>query len=68
MSPKLLPLMDSELTAMIRRQLETKGMEILTESKVVSVENCGAGGRVHIECPERREDSGGRKDTALRWP
>ena len=51
MSPKLLPLMDSELTAMVRRQLETKGMEILTESKVVSVENCGAGGRVHIECP-----------------
>ena len=38
MSPKLLPLMDSELTAMVRRQLETKGMEILTESKVVSVE------------------------------
>ena len=51
MSPKLLPLMDSELTAMVRRQLETKGMEILTESKVVSVESCGAGGRVHIECP-----------------
>lgn len=50
MSPKLLPLMDAELTTAVSRQLEANGMDILTESKVVSVENTSAGGRVHVEC------------------
>lgn len=52
MSPKLLPLMDTELTEAVRRQMESKGIDILTDSKVVSVEECALGGRVHIECKD----------------
>lgn len=46
---KLLPLMDAELTAMVRAQLEGKGMEILTGSKVLSVTDGGTGAVVEVE-------------------
>lgn len=47
--PKLLPLMDAELTSMVRGQLEAKGIEILTGSKVCSISDKDNGADVEIE-------------------
>ena len=52
MLPKLLPLMDSELTGMVRAQMESKGMEIHTESRVVSVSDTANGALVKVACPD----------------
>lgn len=52
---KLLPLMDAELTAMVRAQLEGKGMEILTGSKVLSVTDGGTGAVVEVECADGKK-------------
>ncbi|MEG1632750.1 MAG: dihydrolipoyl dehydrogenase [Oscillospiraceae bacterium] len=52
MLPGLLPLMDSELTAMVRAQLEAKGMEIHTQSQVLSVAKTAKGASVKVKCPE----------------
>lgn len=50
--PKLLPLMDAELTAIVRAQLEGKGIKILTDSRVLSVSDGGKGALVEVETPE----------------
>ena len=47
--PKLLPLMEGELTALLRSDLESKGVEIHTEAKVYSVESSPAGAKVNVE-------------------
>ncbi|MEA4815323.1 MAG: dihydrolipoyl dehydrogenase [Lachnospiraceae bacterium] len=47
--PKLLPMMDGELTNIIRKKLEKSGVKILTETKVVSVEKSAAGAKVNVE-------------------
>ena len=51
MLPKLLPLMDTELTNMVRAQLEAAGMEILTDSSVVSVSDTSSGAEVKVKTP-----------------
>ena len=47
--PKLLPMMDGELTAMLRKKMEANGVTILTEAKVQSVEADPAGAKVQVE-------------------
>ncbi len=47
--PKLLPMMDGELTAMLRGLMEKKGIEILTEAKVLSVGKSGAQAEVQVD-------------------
>ena len=47
--PKLLPLMESELTAMCRAQLEGKGIVIHTDTKVMSVTDTAKGAVVKAE-------------------
>lgn len=61
MLPKLLPLMDTELTAMLRAQMEKKGMEILTESKVVSVTDTASGATVKVACPDGEREFAAEK-------
>jgi len=46
---KLLPMMDGELTQMLRKQMESKGINILTEAKVQSVEKAEVGAKVKVE-------------------
>lgn len=55
MLPKLLPLMDGELTAMLQVQLEKSGMDIRTQSQVLSIEDGPAGARVQVKCPEGKK-------------
>ena len=52
MLPKLLPLMDGELTGMLQAKLAGQGMEILTGSQVLSVEDTGKGAKVKVKCPD----------------
>lgn len=47
--PKLLPMMDGELTAMLRKKMEASGVTILTEAKVQSVETAPVGAKVQVE-------------------
>ncbi|MGN0981799.1 MAG: dihydrolipoyl dehydrogenase [Candidatus Limivicinus sp.] len=49
MLPKLLPLMEGELTGMVRKQLEDKGIAIYTETKVLSVSDTANGAIVKAE-------------------
>ena len=45
---KLLPMMDGELTAQLRKMMETRGIKIMTDAKVQSVEG-GALTKVNVE-------------------
>ncbi|NCC14889.1 MAG: dihydrolipoyl dehydrogenase [Clostridia bacterium] len=45
---KLLPMMDGELTAQLRKMMEARGIKIMTDAKVQSVE-AGAVTRVNVE-------------------
>ena len=47
--PKLLPMMDGELTAMLRKKMEASGVTSLTEAKVQSVEAAPVGAKVQVE-------------------
>jgi dihydrolipoamide dehydrogenase len=47
--PKLLPLMEGELTAILRNKLEKNGVDIYTEAKVQSVEYSPVGAKVKVE-------------------
>lgn len=47
--PKLLPMMDGELTTMLRGLMEKNGIEILTEAKVLSVANLGKEAEVQVD-------------------
>ena len=49
--PKLLPMMDGELTAMLRGTLEKRGITIMTGAKVLSVD----GGSVQVEVNGKKE-------------
>lgn len=46
---KLLPMMDGELTAQLRKMMETRGIKIMTDAKVQSVEGVGAATKVNVE-------------------
>lgn len=48
--PKLLPMMDGELTAVLRKKMEKSGIRIMTEAKVLSVEPSAIGAKVNVEC------------------
>lgn len=51
MMPRLLPLMDGELTGMLQTKLMAQGMEILTSSQVLSVEDGKKGALVKVKTP-----------------
>lgn len=53
--PKLLPMMDGELTAMLRKKMEASGVTILTEAKVQSVEAAPVGAKVQVEVGGKAE-------------
>ena len=46
---KLLPMMDGELTAQLRKIMETRGIKIMTDAKVQSVETAGNATKVNVE-------------------
>ena len=48
-APKLLPMMDGELTAQMRKMMEAKGVKIMTDAKVQSVEPAAVGAKVNVE-------------------
>ncbi|MDO4973754.1 MAG: dihydrolipoyl dehydrogenase [Eubacteriales bacterium] len=50
--PRLLPLMDGELTGLLQAKLRGEGMDILTDSQVASVEDTDRGARVTVRTPE----------------
>lgn len=52
MQPKLLPLMDGELTAMLQARLEKEGMHIHVNSQVLSVEDGEGCAKVRVKFPE----------------
>ena len=52
MQPKLLPLMDGELTAMLQARLEKEGMHIHVNSRVLSVENGEDCAQVRVKFPD----------------
>jgi len=52
MLPKLLPLMDGELASLVRHQMQASGVEIYTDSKVLSVSDSSDGAVVKVACPE----------------
>ena len=52
MTDRLLPLMDGELTAMLQVKLSGEGMDILTSSQVMSVEDTDKGALVTVKCPD----------------
>ncbi len=47
--PKLLPMMDGELTAMLAQNLKQSGIEILTDARVVEVGQAKKGAAVKVE-------------------
>ena len=47
--PKILPLMDTELSKMLKKSLQEKNIEILTGTKVLSVETTALGAKVNVE-------------------
>jgi dihydrolipoamide dehydrogenase len=52
MLPRLLPLMDTELTGMLQAHLTGEGLDIRTESQVMSVEDTAKGAKVKVKCPD----------------
>lgn len=47
--PKLLPMMDGELTVLLQKQMEARGIAIYTDAKVTSVEQAAGGAVVNVE-------------------
>lgn len=47
--PKILPMMDGELTASLRKTMERRGVAMYTEAKVISVEKTAGGATVMVE-------------------
>ncbi len=54
-APKLLPMMDGELTAQLRKLMEAKGVRIMTDAKVMSVETAPVGAKVNVELAGKTE-------------
>ena len=52
MQPRLLPLMDGELTMLAEAKLKAEGMEILTSTSVVSVSDTEKGANVTVKGPD----------------
>ena len=52
MQPRLLPLMDGELTMLAEAKLKSEGLEILTSTSVVSVADTDKGANVTIKGPD----------------
>lgn len=52
MLDRLLPLMDGELTKIVQTQLTGAGLDIHTESRVLSVEDTARGAKVKVQCPK----------------
>lgn len=52
MMPRLLPLMDGELTGILQGKLVGQGMELLMSSQVLSVEDTAKGAKVKVKTPE----------------
>ena len=52
MLPRLLPLMDGELTGMVQAQLQTMGLDIHTSSSVLSVKDTATGAEVKVRQPD----------------
>ncbi|MHC1719667.1 MAG: dihydrolipoyl dehydrogenase [Clostridiaceae bacterium] len=48
MLPKLLPMMDGELTEILKNKLVDSGIEIFTEARVLAVEEATAGAKVKV--------------------
>lgn len=53
MLDEILPMMDSELTKMIRAKLAKKGVEIYTRAKVISFKDAGANVEVTVEMSDK---------------
>ncbi len=51
MQPRLLPLMDGELTMLAEAKLKGEGLDILTSTTVTAVEDCAKGARVKVKGP-----------------
>ena len=56
MQPRLLPLMDGELTTLAEAKLKGEGMEILTSTQVVSVADGGAVAKVKVKGPDGEKE------------
>ena len=52
MQPRLLPLMDGELTMLAEAKLRSEGLEILTSTSVVAVEDTDKGAKVKVKGPD----------------
>ncbi len=52
MQPRLLPLMDGELTMLAEAKLRGEGLEILTSTSVVAVEDTDKGAKVKVKGPD----------------
>ena len=52
MLPRLLPLMDGELTGMVQAQLQNMGLDIHTSSSVESVKDTAKGASVKVKLPD----------------
>ena len=52
MQPRLLPLMDGELTMLAEAKLRGEGLEILTSTSVVAVEDTAGGAKVKVKGPD----------------
>ncbi|MDR3244109.1 MAG: dihydrolipoyl dehydrogenase [Elusimicrobiota bacterium] len=53
--PKLLPMMDAELTLMLKDALVKRGINIIASAKVISVEQAGAKAKVNVENAGKKE-------------
>lgn len=60
-APKILPMMDGELTATVKAKMEKNGIKILTDTKVVSVEKSPVGAKVNVETKTSKEYFEGEK-------
>ena len=56
MTEKLLPLMEEELTALLAEQLRSKGIDIFTGSKVLSVSDTETGALIKVLCPDGEKE------------
>ncbi|MDF2655242.1 MAG: pdhD 2 [Bacillota bacterium] len=61
MMPEILPMMDGELTQLVRKNLERKGIKILTSTRVISVEDMGKQAGVKVETKNGQELIPGEK-------
>lgn len=61
MMKEILPMMDGELTKTIKAELKKKGVEIITEAKVVGIKDNGAESAVQVETASGKKEFSGAK-------